>query len=158
MIERLRSRRRGRGAIFVESIVVISMMMIMMGGGLFFHRLYAMKLRTIRQSRVAAWTKALPGCNSAIGLAAVWQAVGLANAASNGAFDGLNEDSQGMPNWMQVGREADVKTETVSSSNVVGGQSFQMKTTNSVVCNEKANDDRGDIISVLKYAWDATIP
>lgn len=158
LLKRLRSRRRGRGAVLVEGVIVISMLMIMMASALFFHRLYAMKLQTMRQSRSAAWGKALPGCNSAIGLAALWQAVGLANAASNGAFDGLNEDSNDVPMWMSVGRESDVKSVTVTQDQVIGGKGFDLRTVNSVVCNEVGDDSRGDVISVLEYMWEATIP
>lgn len=158
MLERLRARRRSRGAVLVEGAIVIAMLMIMMASALFFHRLYAMKLATMRQSRAAAWSKALPGCNSAIGLAALWQAVGLTNAAAGGAFDGLNEDSNDVPMWMSVGRESDVKTETVSADKVIGGKAFDLRTVNSVVCNEKGDDERGDIIGILEYMWEATIP
>jgi hypothetical protein len=134
------------------------MLTIMTASALFFHRLYAMKLQTMRTSRAAAWSKALPGCNSAVELVALWQAVGVANAASGDAFDGLNEDSNGVPRWMEVGRQADVKTATVNMDQVIGGKSFEMNTVNSVVCNEKGDDTRGDIIGVLQYMWDAIIP
>ncbi len=158
LLSRLKRRRHGRGAVLVEGAIVIAMLMIMMGSALFFHRLYAMKLQTMRMSRAAAWGKALPGCNSAIELVALWQAVGVANAASGDAFDGLNEDSNDVPRWMDVGREADVKNATVNQDQVIGGRSFDVKTVNSVVCNEKGDDTRGDIIGVLEYMWDAIIP
>ncbi|MET0793504.1 MAG: hypothetical protein ABW061_18425 [Polyangiaceae bacterium] len=158
LLRRLECRRRGRGAVLVEGIIVIVMLMIMMASALFFHRLYAMKLETMRTSRAAAWNKALPGCNSAVELVALWQAVGVANAASGDAFDGLNEDSNDVPKWMEVGRQADVKTVTVTEDQVIGGKSFNVKTVNSVVCNEKGDDTRGDIIGVLQYMWDAIIP
>ncbi len=158
LLARSQRRRRSRGAVLVEGIVVSGMLMLMMAGALFFHRLYAVKLQTMRSSRVAAWNKALPGCNSAIELVALWQAVGVANAASGDAFDGLNEDSNDVPRWMEVGRQADVKSMTVTEDQVIGGHSFNVKTTNSVVCNEKGDDTRGDIIGVLEYMWDAIIP
>lgn len=158
LVRRFKARRRGRGAVLVEGAIVISMLMIMMGSALFFHRLYAMKLQTLRTSRAAAWGKALPGCNSAVELVALWQAVGVANAASGDAFDGLNEDSNDAPKWMAVGRQEDVKSATVTEDQIVGGQSFNVKTIQSVVCNEKGDDTRGDIIGVLEYMWDAIIP
>jgi threonine dehydrogenase-like Zn-dependent dehydrogenase len=158
LLQRVRRRRRGRGAVLVEGTIVIAMLMIMMASALFFHRLYAVKLETMRMSRAAAWSKALPGCNSAVELVALWQAVGVANAASGDAFDGLNEDSNDVPRWMEVGRQAEVKNATVTQDQIIGGQSFDLKTVNSVVCNEKGDDTRGDIIGVLKYMWDAIIP
>jgi len=154
----LRRRRRSRGAVFVEGIIVVAMLTIMMASALFFHRLYAMKLQTMRESRVAAWSKALPGCNSAVELVALWQAIGLTDAASGGALDGLNDDSSGAPKWLEVGRQEDVKTATVTQDALIGGSTFNLKTTNSVVCNEVGDDHRGDVISVLKYMWDAIIP
>ena len=155
---RLSRRRRSRGAVFVEGIIVASMLMLMMAGALFFHRLYSAKLRTMRESRAAAWGQALPGCNSAVELVALWQAVGLADAATGGALDGLNEDSNGAPQWMSVGRKEDVKTATATEHAVLGGKSFNLKTVNSVVCNEVGDDHRGDIIGVLQYMWDTIIP
>jgi threonine dehydrogenase-like Zn-dependent dehydrogenase len=158
LLRRLRRRRLSGGAVLVEGVIVIAMLLIMMASALFFHRLYAMKLETMRASRAAAWGKALPGCNSAVELVALWQAVGVANAASGDAFDGLNEDSNDVPKWMEVGRQADVKSATVNMDQVIGGKSFELKTVNSVVCNEKGDDTRGDIIGVLQYMWDAIIP
>lgn len=151
-LARIRARRRGRGAILVESVIVIAMLTLMMASALFFHSLYAQKLKTQRESRAAAWGKALPGCNSAIELVAVWQAVGLADAALD-----LNEDSTTPPTWMSVGRQEDVTSKTVTADRLVGG-SYTVKTTNSIVCNEKGDDKRGDVIAVLTQMWDALIP
>ena len=158
LLARLQRRQRSRGAVLVEGIIVIAMLMIMMASALFFHRLYATKLATMRLSRAAAWSKALPGCNSAVELVALWQAVGVANAASGDTFDGLNEDSNDVPKWMEVGRQADVKTATLKEDQIIGSKTYDLKTVNSVVCNEKGDDTRGDIIGVLQYMWDAIIP
>jgi hypothetical protein len=158
LLRRSRRRRHSHGAVLVEGIIVSSLLIIMMASALFFHRLYAVKLETMRASRAAAWGRALPGCNSAVELVALWQAVGVANAASGDAFDGLNEDSNGVPRWMEVGRQAEVKTATVTQDQVLGGKTFDLGTVNSVVCNEKGDDTRGDIIGVLEYMWDAIIP
>jgi hypothetical protein len=158
LLVRLKQRRRSRGAVLVESTIVVAMLMIMMASGLFFHRLYVTKLATMRMSRAAAWSKALPGCNSAVELVAIWQAVGVANAASGDAFDGLNEDSNDVPHWMEVGRQADVKTATLTEDRLIGNKTFDLRTVNSIVCNEKGDDTRGDIIGVLQYMWDAIIP
>ncbi len=151
-LARLRARRKGRGAIFVESIIVIAMLTLMMASALFFHGLYARKLKTMRESRAAAWEKSLPGCNSAVELVAVWQAVGLVDSIS-----GLNEDSDTAPEWMSVGRQEDTKSVTVTADKLVGG-TYNLKTTNSIVCNEKGDDHRGDIIAVLTQMWDTLIP
>jgi hypothetical protein len=139
-------------------VIVIGMLMIMMASALFFHRLYVTKLSTMRLSRAAAWGKALPGCNSAVELVALWQTVALANAASGDSLDGLNEDSNDVPRWMEVGRQADVKMATLTEDRLIGNKTFDLKTVNSIVCNEKGDDDRGDIIGVLQYMWDSIIP
>lgn len=157
-IARIRSRRRSRGAIFVEAIIVSAMLCMMMAGALFFHRLYAMKMKTQRESRAAAWGQALPGCNSNIALVALWQAVGVADAVTGGELDGLNNDSANAPKWLSVGRESDVKTATATAHPLVGGQTYTLRTTNSIVCNERGDDDRGDILGVLEYMWTAIIP
>jgi len=129
-----------------------------MAGALFFNSLYSQKLKTMRVSRAAAWEKALPGCNSAVELVALWQAVGVADAASGGALDGLNDDSNNAPRWLEVGRQMDTERASVQADRLVGGNSYNVSTMNSVVCNEKGDDHRGDIISVLKQMWEVLIP
>ena len=142
----------------MEGIIVAGMLTIMVSGALFFHYLYSTKLKTMQESRAAAWGKALPGCNSAVELVALWQAVGVANAASGDALDGLSDDSNSVPQWLEVGRQADVKSAAITSDAILGGHSYNLSTLNSVVCNEKGDDHRGDIIGVLQYMWDAIIP
>ncbi len=156
-LTRLRARRKGRGAVLVEGIIVSSMLMLMMASALFFNSLYSQKLKTMRVSRAAAWEKALPGCNSAVELVALWQAVGVADAASGGALDGLNDDSTNAPEWLSVGRQMDSESATVTADRLVGG-SYNVATRNSVVCNEKGDDHRGDIIAVLQQMWTVLIP
>ncbi len=67
-----RRRRRQRGAALVEALIVSSMLMTMMAGGLFMHRLYAEKLRVMRESRLRAWQPAVSGCATGLGLGSIW--------------------------------------------------------------------------------------
>jgi hypothetical protein len=78
----------------------------------FFHRLYAAKLFTIREARRDLWSQALPGCNGAVVgevinlVRASWDlgenisSVGADGTCETGSVMGfsMGYDSQG-PNW-----------------------------------------------------------
>ncbi|HMJ13225.1 MAG TPA: hypothetical protein VK524_17510, partial [Polyangiaceae bacterium] len=71
MDSKLTSKRRRRGAVFAESIIVVSMLTLMLVSGIFFYRLYWAKHQSIRESRAVAWISALNGCNRVVDTAAV---------------------------------------------------------------------------------------
>src|SRR6478736_896491 len=73
---RVASRKRTRGAVLVEGIIVATMLTLMMAGGLFLHQLYTAQMKAIGDARFAAGTQALNGCNSAVDLAGIWQEAG----------------------------------------------------------------------------------
>ena len=62
-----------RGAILVESLIVCTLLITSLVCALFFHRLYAAKLRAIREARFLVWQAAnSPGCGgSSIDLQAI---------------------------------------------------------------------------------------
>jgi hypothetical protein len=60
-----RARLRRRGAVLVEALIVGGSLVVCMGCVLFAHRLYSAKFATMRQARLDAWARALPGCGGA---------------------------------------------------------------------------------------------
>jgi hypothetical protein len=171
LLQRRRARRRrARGAVFVESIIVISMLMLMLAGGLFFHRLYSMKLKAVREARLAAWTPALRGCPTGLGFpavaGAVWNSVeSLANCDSiNGAgcvVQGLSTSgTTDPPDWMGTSGASmpDAVRYEVRNDSKLGGRSFAVSSQNRVACNETPQHESGDIWSLVDYAHDSFWP
>jgi hypothetical protein len=58
----LRRRRRARGAVAVEGVIVAVLLVGIMLGIWFLHHVFVAKWQTMQQSRAAAWTTALQGC------------------------------------------------------------------------------------------------
>lgn len=59
---RFRSRARSRGAVFVESLIVISALTLGLGSLVYFRDLYLRQLSALRLARGAALAHALAGC------------------------------------------------------------------------------------------------
>ena len=164
------SRRRARGAVFVESIVVISMIMLLFAGGLFLHRLYSMKLKAMREARLTAWTGALQGCPTGLGLpgvaSAVWSSIESLSTCDSpfGAscvVGGLTTSgTTNPPDWMGTsGASAPGPvTYTVTSDARLGGRTFRPSAQHRVACNETPQHTSGDLRSLVDYAHDSFWP
>jgi hypothetical protein len=61
-IRRARRRRRERGALFIEAMVVFLMTAGFLAGVIFFHGVYRAKAETLQEARQLAWLPALSGC------------------------------------------------------------------------------------------------
>jgi len=168
---RLARIRRARGAVFVESIIVIAMLMLMLAGGLFFHRLYSMKLKAVREARLAAWTPALRGCPTGLGFPGIAGAAW--NAYNNGVADcddanlaacvvqGLTvSGTNDPPEWMGTSGASvpDAVSYEVSSDSRLGGGRFSVSSQNRVACNETPQHESGDIWSIVGYVHDSFWP
>lgn len=152
LVLRLRRRRRARGAALVEAIIVSAMLMTMMAGGLFLHRLYAAQHRALEEARLAAWSQALGGCNSGIDLGAVWRETG----ASDAPVDVQTESAPGF--FGAVGHTSGSASKTASAHARVGGGSYTLTASDSVACNEIAQDPRGDVASLIGYITSNVVP
>jgi hypothetical protein len=167
---RLVRGRRARGAVFVESIIVISMLMLMLAAGLFLHRLYSMKLKAVREARLAAWTPALRGCPTGLGFpgiaGAVWSSID--SLATCDSVNGANCVIQGLttsgttdpPDWMGTSGASmpDAVSYEVRSDSRVGGSRFTVSSQNRVACNETPQHESGDIWSMVDYVHDSFWP
>src|SRR5262245_3274928 len=62
-----RSRSNQRGAAMAEAVVAIPFFIIMFACTVFAHRVYSTKIKTLNDSKLAAWTSALKGCEGESG-------------------------------------------------------------------------------------------
>jgi hypothetical protein len=62
VVQRLRSRRRRRGALFVEALAVVLTIGFLLACISWFHSVYRTKGDTFAAARLDAWQRALPGC------------------------------------------------------------------------------------------------
>lgn len=147
-------RRRGqRGAALVESVIVSAMLIIFMAGGLFLHRLYAAQHKAIEQARLAAWSQALRGCQSAVDLNAVWQGTGESAAP-------LDVDTESTPGFFgSVGHTSGSASETAKADAHSGAGSYTLTATDTVACNEIAQDPKArNVESLIGYITSNVVP
>jgi hypothetical protein len=128
--------------------------------GLFFHRLYAAKLRTIREARLQVWQAVnSPGCGGAtIDLQAILsQAV---SAISGGPIDGSEVITPGMTGGATVrpaffgaiAHRSQASSSSVSAHADMGGATYQLNVVDQVACNELVASARGDMLSIFGFA------
>ncbi|HEY0468521.1 MAG TPA: hypothetical protein VGC79_30210 [Polyangiaceae bacterium] len=152
LIARLETRRRARGAVLVEGIIVSSMLITLMAGGLFLHRLYVAQIRALENARLAAWSQALQGCSSAIDLSAIWQEAGESS-------DPLDVDTDSAPSFFgTVSHTSGSASETASADARVSDKTYELIAKDSVACNEIPQNKRGDAISLIGYIAANVIP
>jgi hypothetical protein len=161
---RLRRRRHGRGAAFVESLIVIAMILFFLFCVLWFQALYAAKLGTMQAARANAWASALAGCpgleNSQSMLS---DAVKQSDSAgpqgggdsTEGQVGGLTADGDGedSPDWFSL-REGGEASESVDFTAIMSGAKMNISTTRKFQCNERSNPNElklsaGDLLSNL---------
>ena len=152
-----RSRRvRQRGAILVESLIVVSFTAFMLAVGIYFHFLYIHKLSTMRQAREKAWSTASPGCQG-----------GLTNGVFNSAFSLVNlladhqMDQLGDEPVLHIGRQDGSSRADVSAPSLLqswggsGPSSVSLTSSTRVACNEvtdKTPED-ADGVGIFKWGW-----
>ena len=147
-----RRRRQARGAALVEAIIVSGMLMTLMAGGLFLHRLYAAQQKALGEARLAAWSQALAGCNSGIDLGAVW-----AEAGESG--EPIDVETDSAPSFFgAVGHTSGSASQTAAAHARIGGGSYTLSASDSVACNEIAQNKRGDVASLLGYITSNVVP
>lgn len=146
-------RRQQRGAALVEAIIVSVMLLMFMACGLFLHRLYAAQHKAIEQARLAAWSQALRGCQSAVDLNAVWQSTGENQAPPD-------VDTESAPGFFgTVGHTSGSASETAQADAHIGGSSYTVNASDSVACNEIAQDAKArNIESLIGYVTANVIP
>src|SRR5688572_29527734 len=163
-------RSRQRGAVFVESIIVVSMITLMLAAGLFLHRLYMNKFRAMSESRSAAWSGALNGCPTGLGAVAIgralWNSIHTLTecSPSDGVgcmIDGLTSSgSDHAPDWFgNAGANVPPRVSyTVNAHRMLGFTEASVSAQHRVVCNETPQDELGDLWSLIEYVHDSIWP
>lgn len=150
--------RRQRGAVFVEALIVSSMLIVLFASGVFFHALYANKLRATRDARLAVWQQAEQGCPSSFGLGQLFNLVAIDSCNDEScSVGGLSTQSDTGPDWLDLGAKTSELSRTVTADESIGGRSFTARAYNRVICNERPQNERGDLASIGEYLLDAVI-
>jgi hypothetical protein len=153
---RARVARRQRGAIFVEAIIVCLMLIIMFASAVFFHSLYANSMRATREARLAAWQPAEEGCPSGFGVGQLFNLIAIDSCADEScSVGGLSTQSDTAPPWLEIGAKTGEMSRTVTADEVIGGESYSPRAYNRVICNERHQNERGDLLSIGEYLLDA---
>lgn len=134
----------------MESLIVSALLMTFMAAGLFLHRLYRAQQKAIEDARRAAWSGAMQGCDPGVVLQAIWQDVSSGPPTFN--------DAALPPFFGVVSHTSGSASHTASAHARAGGGAYTLSATNQVVCNEIANDKRGDAVGLLKYIGASTLP
>jgi hypothetical protein len=152
LLARIKARRLARGAVLVEGIIVSSMLITLMAGGLFLHRLYVAQVKALQDARLAAWSQALQGCSSAIDLGGIWGEAGESSTP-------LDVDTDSAPSFFgAVSHTSGSASKTASADARVSSKTYTLSVKDSVACNEIAQDERGDAISLIGYISANVIP
>ena len=151
-----RRRSRERGAILVESLIVSTLLITSLICALFFHRLYAGKLRAIREARFLVWQAAnSPSCGGAsIDLKGIL-AEALAGSAS--AIEpspvGTAGASRVAPSFFgAIAQRSQTSSSSVAAPGALGAGQYSMRAVDTVACNETPASPRGDMLSVFGFA------
>ena len=157
-------RARQRGAILIESLIVCSLLITVMICGLFFHRLYAAKLRAVRDARLRVWQAAdSAGCGGRpIDLRAIAEeaVAGLGSpfgAPPSSVGAGLRVGRRGgatsAPGFLgAIAHRNQTSTASASSHPRIGGGTYRLSVSNQLACNEQVAAPRGDVLSVFGFA------
>ncbi len=156
---RVERARRRAGAVFVEAIIVCTMLMLALASAIFFDRMYSAKIRTLWESRVAAWKPAEDGCASKLGIGQLFNLVAVDSCSDDTCnVGGLSVDSNESPAWLQMGARTEQVSYSVSAQSLAAGGTYNMRTSNRVICNEQRQNEHGDLISIGEYIFDAVLP
>lgn len=155
-VANFRTRRAKRGVVFVEAVVVSILLMLLLAGGLFFHRLYAKKMETIRSARSTVWVEALEGCGYNMTAAEAFQHVTGGAPSSEALPDGVSQDVNRMIGKLPM-RSASAAG-SVTADQRVGGGSYATSTRTQVACADLPQKKRGDPYDVFKFAAPMLLP
>lgn len=105
-----RRRRQGRGAVFVEAVIIISCFVLFLIGLLFFRDLFLKKLRLARVARASAIAYSMGGCTD-----------NDPSAWAKADLGGGNNAGTGRNNQQQPTRESQPVTGSQEAQNIVRG-------------------------------------
>jgi len=176
------SRRRQRGAAFVEALIIVCSFVLFTIGLVFFFNLYTKKLRVARLARASAMAYAMGGCQA--NSPTDWVKVDLPSGSTSSPGQENNKQSTRESRGVQGGTEGGDKAKSIVSSlpgtgddnnilNPVGSVGMSMsvtteskpsplaagtgftqvaRSTSHVTCNDKVRD--GDFNEIVGYVTD----
>jgi hypothetical protein len=147
-IARAARRRRQRGAVMAEGVVVIPFFIIIFAGLVFLGTLYEEKLRTHKTSMDNAWTTALKGCvGQPANALPITKDLPL-GAAEGSPQAGLCNTGFGEVNLFEAG--------AVTRPTTLGGGSQNATTYSYVLCDE--DPQTGDFEGAAEFLWQQFAP
>ncbi len=158
-----RSRSRGatRGAVLVESLVVIPFFILTLAALIFAGSVYSTKLKAMREAKSRAWAYAMSNCgeagNGTIGDARNWSGTTAAydgNPTSGVSMNGTGS-TQGAQGTNSLQKDVNAAVATVEystrSDRQIGGHEVRPRATERVVCNEPPYD--ANLSNVMRRAF-----
>src|SRR5262249_23965643 len=141
-----RERSRQRGAAMAEAVVSIPFFIVIFACTLFADRVYTTKIKTLNDSKRAAWTSALKGCSGNGGDNLV--------EAGGGSQSDMGQAGQ-LPQTQLTKKGFGGAVGTSDGSAVapgyIGGQSLSISSTTTVMCNQIPED--GNLVGAAKMLW-----
>jgi hypothetical protein len=155
------TRRHNRGAIFVESLIVVGLTTLLLATGIFFHFLYIHKLSTMREARRKAWAAASEGCNGGItggGYDAVHNMLQfLAGEDGDGRIDQMGQNS---PLGSVADRAGHHSSEAPAPALLHLGN-VPIASSTRVACNEnnpEGDEPSADAVGIFRWGWREFVP
>jgi hypothetical protein len=131
-MRRTRSTSRERGAVMVESIVVVVMLTIGLASVWFVHNAAFYQVEAMRFSKNEAWAKAMPGCGAST----------MTNPDSADGFADLPDDGSTAPTPSSDPSEAKKSYDGTGPR----GNTFTMTSATRVSCNETLQGGLGGVL------------
>lgn len=147
------SRRRQRGAVFVESVIVIAVLTLMFAGVVFFQHLYVAKIGAQAAARDRAWQLALDGCNPELPIVPLLHAVALDQ-------DGAEATNTSAPveTFFTIGHEVGAQSGSSRAPALLGGHNYRLDSSIQLACNETMASPRGDVLDLIFYGVRNLLP
>jgi hypothetical protein len=136
-------RRRQRGAILVEALVVTSVLITILALGVYLYGVYAAKYAALRDARLSAWTQVMAGCGAPPNAQALAPAAG-----SLGGEPQVSEDET--LSWLLVEKRS---SSAARRAQAVQAAALEAQTLNghlTVMCNELTQDGKG-VVGLVNY-------
>ena len=146
--EMRRSRRRQRGAVLVESLIVIGMLVVMLAAGVFLHGVYSSKLQGMARASNDAWEKA-EDCQGGLLGAVVSTLIGIVDGFAEAADSDPNSSPMDGQAVFSVGNALGSADSTAPG---LRGGSVQLHSETRVACNEKVQE-HSDLASLFQWGF-----
>jgi len=158
MKTRYPGRRRERGAIFIECLILFGVFGIVFSCGIFIHSAYFAKQKTLITSKNKAWANSAT-CNGGLTGDLASMGTGLADGVSqaSGSYDPSSDPLSGNSNTSDVGVAEALERESVTKPAQLGGGVYTATSQAHVSCNEHPQPS-SDVLSLFGWAFSEAAP